>query len=82
MSRWREFSFALHQLQHAIQPMPHPYADVMGRWAEIRNLSCRAGTQPLTSILKLALMGRTPRFAHHEEGNKSPPAIWPASKSS
>jgi hypothetical protein len=34
MSRWREFSFALHQLQHAIQPML-PLADVMGRWAEI-----------------------------------------------
>ena len=34
MSRWREFSFALHQLQHAIQPTL-PLADIMERWAEI-----------------------------------------------
>jgi hypothetical protein len=34
LSRWREFGFALHQLQHAIQPTLS-LANIMSGWSEI-----------------------------------------------
>jgi hypothetical protein len=59
VSPWREFSFALHQLQHALHPTL-PLADLITRWTDIADDLAERPRKRKNAILKLALMGRSP----------------------